>query len=91
VFLVSADNTVSLRKITIGDAANGQTVVTAGLELGDTVVLDGTSRLRAGSKVTIVTAAEAAAAASDTAPAQQGKKKGGGKRKPKADGSGTGP
>jgi multidrug efflux system membrane fusion protein len=91
VFLVSADNTVSLRKITIGDAANGQTVVTAGLALGDTVVLDGTSRLRAGSKVTIVTAAEAAAAASDTAPAQQGKKKGGGKRKPKADGSGAGP
>jgi multidrug efflux system membrane fusion protein len=69
VYLVGADRTVSLRKIAIGDSANGKTVVTSGLAVGDTVVIDGTSRLRAGSQVSIVTIDPKAQAAADEAAA----------------------
>jgi multidrug efflux system membrane fusion protein len=72
VYLVGADNTVSLRKIGIGASANGRTEVTAGLAVGDAVVTDGTSRLRAGSAVKIVTIDPKAQAAADEAAALQG-------------------
>jgi multidrug efflux system membrane fusion protein len=67
VYLVAADDTVSLRPITTGEAADGMTAVSAGLAVGDTVVTDGTSKLRAGTKVTIVTAQAKAQAAADAA------------------------
>jgi multidrug efflux system membrane fusion protein len=60
VYLVGANNKVSLRTITLGATAAGKTQVTAGLKPGDTLVIDGTSRLRAGSAVTIVPTAVAA-------------------------------
>jgi multidrug efflux system membrane fusion protein len=62
VYLVGPDKKVSLRTITLGASAGGKTQVTAGLKIGDTLVVDGTSRLRAGSAVTIVPTAAAAAA-----------------------------
>jgi multidrug efflux system membrane fusion protein len=60
VYLVGADKKVSLRTITLGASAAGKTQVTAGLKPGDTLVIDGTSRLRAGSAVVIVPTAIAA-------------------------------
>lgn len=62
VYVVAEDSTVALRPITIG-ATNGDAVaVTAGLKVGERVVVDGTDKLRDGSKV------EAAVDAPATAP-----------------------
>jgi multidrug efflux system membrane fusion protein len=54
VFLVQPDHTVTLRTISAGASANGLTEVASGLAPGDTVVVEGTSRLREGSKVSVV-------------------------------------
>jgi membrane fusion protein, multidrug efflux system len=51
VYVVAEDSTVALRPITIG-ATNGDAVaVAAGLKAGERVVVDGTDKLRDGSKV----------------------------------------
>lgn len=72
VYLVGADNKVSLRKIAVGVAAAGTTQVLSGLERGDAVVLDGTSRLRAGSAVSISNLTAAQLQAQDEAAALKG-------------------
>ena len=53
VFVVNADDTVNMRKVTLGPAAAGRTAITAGLKPGERVVTDGTDRLRDGEKVSI--------------------------------------
>ncbi len=54
VWLVnSADNTVSLKPITIGDYETGAFVVSAGLQPGDRVVTDGGKLLSVGQKITV--------------------------------------
>jgi membrane fusion protein, multidrug efflux system len=51
VYIVGDDSTVAIRPVTVG-AANGDTVaVAAGLRSGDRVVVDGTDKLRDGSKI----------------------------------------
>lgn len=51
VYLVNADNTVSLHKITPGASADGRIAVLSGLMEGDKVVVDGADRLTDGAKI----------------------------------------
>jgi multidrug efflux system membrane fusion protein len=53
VYVINADNTVSVRQITTGVVDNDVTQVRNGLSAGERVVIDGTDRLRDGLKVTI--------------------------------------
>jgi multidrug efflux system membrane fusion protein len=71
VYLVNADNTVSVRKITVGPSDGKKTAILAGISVGDTVVTDGTDRLTDGAKISVAAArstAGAAPSASKTAP-----------------------
>jgi multidrug efflux system membrane fusion protein len=51
VYVVNADNTVSLRTVRVGASANGRTAVLEGIAAGDRVVVDGADRLRDGASV----------------------------------------
>ncbi len=53
VFLVKEDQTAALRKVKVGETQLGESVVTEGLNAGETVVVDGGERLREGAKVEI--------------------------------------
>jgi multidrug efflux system membrane fusion protein len=55
VYVVNANNTVSVRQITIGPTDGSMTEVNSGLVAGDKVVTDGTDRLRDGLPVNIST------------------------------------
>jgi multidrug efflux system membrane fusion protein len=48
VFVVGADNKALWRQVTLGGTANGQRIVTAGLEPGERVVVNGLQRVRPG-------------------------------------------
>lgn len=51
VWIVAADNTVSLRQISLGQAMGGSWVVLSGLASGDRVVTSGLQKIRPGMKV----------------------------------------
>lgn len=53
VYLVNADQTVSVRKVTLGPGDPNNVSITAGLRPGDTVVVDGADRLKDGAKVVV--------------------------------------
>lgn len=53
VFVVKADHTVSMRVVALGVQQGDRVAVTAGLNPGETVVVDGGDRLRDGSEVTV--------------------------------------
>jgi len=53
VYLVNKDNTVSMRKVTLGPSDGKNTVIASGLAVGDTVVIDGTDRLSDGAKIKV--------------------------------------
>jgi multidrug efflux system membrane fusion protein len=53
VYLVNQDSSVSVRKVVTGPADAKNTVITSGLSVGDTVVIDGVDRLRDGAKVSV--------------------------------------
>jgi multidrug efflux system membrane fusion protein len=53
VYVIGADNTVSVRPVKLGPTDGAYTQVVSGLNAGDRVVTDGTDRLRDGQKVTI--------------------------------------
>jgi membrane fusion protein, multidrug efflux system len=53
VWLVKQDGTAAMRPVKIGQQARGQTVISEGLEPGQTVVTDGELRLIPGSRVQI--------------------------------------
>ena len=54
VYRVNAgDNTVSVRKIQAGPAADGRVALLSGLAAGDVVVIDGADHLSDGAKVAI--------------------------------------
>ncbi len=63
VYVVNADNTVSVRPIKIGPTDGPTAQATSGLAAGDRVVVDGTDRLRDGAHVTIPGAAGSPATA----------------------------
>jgi membrane fusion protein, multidrug efflux system len=78
VYVINADSTVSVRKITTSAVDGSITAVTSGLSAGERVVIDGTDRLRDGLK--IVVAADQAAAGGDAQGAgQRGGQRSGGK------------
>jgi multidrug efflux system membrane fusion protein len=74
VYLVNANNTVSVHKVTLGPSDGKNTVITAGLAAGNIVVTDGTDRLSDGAKIQASKpgAASGAAAAADTASGASG-------------------
>ncbi|WP_042267789.1 efflux RND transporter periplasmic adaptor subunit [Paraburkholderia heleia] len=51
VYLVNADNTVSVHKVTLGPSDGRYTVISAGLQQGQHVVTDGLDRLNDGAKI----------------------------------------
>lgn len=53
VYLIGADNTVSVRTVGLGALDGSMYAVNSGLSPGDRVVVDGTDRLRDGAKVVI--------------------------------------
>ncbi|MDE8342502.1 MAG: efflux RND transporter periplasmic adaptor subunit [Acidocella sp.] len=63
VYLVGANNEVSVQTVTPGITDGTNTVITKGLSVGQVVVTDGVDRLTDGMKVTIVNQAPGAAAA----------------------------
>ncbi|HZB90276.1 MAG TPA: efflux RND transporter periplasmic adaptor subunit [Stellaceae bacterium] len=68
VYVVKPDNTVTAQKVTLGPADGEKVAVTAGLQPGDKVVVDGADKLREGAKVRLVAAKAAAAAPEAAAP-----------------------
>jgi multidrug efflux system membrane fusion protein len=62
VYLVNSNNTVSVRKVTLGPSDGVNTAILSGLGVGDTVVIDGTDRLSDGAKITVSTANAASSA-----------------------------
>lgn len=67
VYLVNADNTVSVHKVTLGPSDGQHTVITAGLQAGQQVVTDGLDRLNDGTKIQPSTGKPAAASAASGA------------------------
>jgi multidrug efflux system membrane fusion protein len=53
VYLVNSNDTVSVRKVTLGPNDGTNTAILSGLALGDTVVVDGTDRLSDGAKISV--------------------------------------
>ena len=53
VYLVNADNTVSVRPMKLGPSDGPTAAVTSGLAAGERVVIDGTDRLRDGAHVIV--------------------------------------
>jgi multidrug efflux system membrane fusion protein len=53
VYVVMADNTVTVRKVTLGPAQGERQSIVAGLEAGESVVVDGSDKLREGAKITL--------------------------------------
>ena len=52
VYVVGANNTVSLRKVTLGPASGDLVSVSSGVHAGEKVVIDGIDKLRDGAQVT---------------------------------------
>jgi multidrug efflux system membrane fusion protein len=53
VFLVKADNTVTVREVTTGPTQEDNIAIEDGLSAGDVVVVEGADKLKEGSKVTV--------------------------------------
>jgi multidrug efflux system membrane fusion protein len=71
VYIINADNTVSVRQIKTSAVDGNLTAVTSGLQAGERVVIDGTDRLRDGMHVSVAAEAGQAAPAAG-APAKAG-------------------
>jgi multidrug efflux system membrane fusion protein len=63
VYLVNADDTVSVHKVTPGPSDGQNTAILSGLSVGQTVVTNGTDRLNDGAKISIATAQKASGSA----------------------------
>jgi multidrug efflux system membrane fusion protein len=70
VYVINADNTVSVRQITTGAIDGNITAVNSGLTAGERVVIDGTDRLRDG--LHVIVAAENGQAAAPAGPRTKG-------------------
>jgi multidrug efflux system membrane fusion protein len=57
VYFVNTNNTVSVRKVTLGASDGRNTAILSGLTVGDTVVVDGTDRLSDGVPISVSSAA----------------------------------
>jgi len=77
VYVVDANNTVNLRKVTLGPASGDLVSIATGVKPGEQVVIDGVDKLRDGSKVSTAPARggkAGAAAAGDPADTSAGSK-----------------
>ncbi|MEB0140945.1 MULTISPECIES: MdtA/MuxA family multidrug efflux RND transporter periplasmic adaptor subunit [unclassified Undibacterium] len=54
VYLVNADETVTIRKLKLGAVSGDNTIVEEGLEAGQKVVIDGLDKLRDGAKIKLI-------------------------------------
>jgi multidrug efflux system membrane fusion protein len=79
VYVVAADDTVSVRQIKTGPVDGQRTAILSGLKAGENVVIDGVDRLREGAKVVVRNAqaqtaptSKASGAGDATAPDPQG-------------------
>ena len=63
VYLVKADHTVAVHKVTLGPSDGQHTAIVSGLAAGDTVVIDGTDRLNDGARISVAPAASSVAGA----------------------------
>src|SRR5271169_2040556 len=87
VYVVNADNTVTVRPVTLGVVDGENVAVTAGLKAGEVVVTEGGDRLRDGAQVQLPNAAPAPAAGAPpagkpAAPGTAGARRGKGRGKP---------
>jgi multidrug efflux system membrane fusion protein len=71
VYFVNPNNTVSVRKVTLGASDGRNTAILSGLTVGDSVVVDGTDRLSDGAPIS-VSAAGARASGTQQVPATPG-------------------
>jgi membrane fusion protein, multidrug efflux system len=69
VYLVNADQTVSVHKVTPGPSDGKNTVILSGLAVGQVVVTDGMDRLSDGAKIKVAGAKPSAGAPNAAAPA----------------------
>lgn len=53
VYIVKPDNTVTVRKVSVGPVDGERTSIVSGVAIGERVVTDGSDRLREGAKITI--------------------------------------
>jgi multidrug efflux system membrane fusion protein len=67
VYVINANNTVSVRPVKVGPTDGGFMAVLSGLQAGEKVVTDGTDRLRDGATVTVPPPGNAAPAAGHAA------------------------
>ena len=88
VYVVNADQTVSVRKVTAGPGDVNNVTITDGLKPGDLVVVDGADRLKDGAKVLVrqggaahPVAGAAAGAGSDTSTPASDQRHQGGRRR----------
>jgi multidrug efflux system membrane fusion protein len=72
VYIVKPDNTVTVRTVKVGPVDGERTSIQSGLALGERVVIDGTDRLREGSKITIPAERPRAASGASGAAAASG-------------------
>jgi membrane fusion protein, multidrug efflux system len=72
VYLANSDNTVSVRKVTLGPSDGADTAILSGLQVGDRVVVDGTDRLTEGAKISIAPANAMPASATTPGPQPPG-------------------
>jgi len=89
VYLANADNTVSVRKVTLGPSDGNNTAIVSGLAVGDTVVIDGTDRLTDKAKISIAPAPNAPSGAAPATPGSQPAKKRGKQSTTPAPGAGA--
>jgi len=71
VYVVTAESTVAVRKVTTGPSDGKNTVIASGLTAGENVVIDGVDRLRDGAKVVVRNGGSAPADGSGAAPRQK--------------------
>ena len=64
VYVVKPDDTVTVQKVTLGPSSGEEVAITAGLQPGEQVVVDGADKLREGAKVRVVTGNTTVGAAS---------------------------
>jgi multidrug efflux system membrane fusion protein len=105
IYVVDANNTVTLRKVTVGPAAGDLVSISAGVKPGEQVVIDGVDKLRDGAKVSRASgdggkpaaagahsaagSGAAGAGTDDASAATPGGGKGTYRKKPTADGQAT--
>src|ERR1700761_1557631 len=86
VYLVNADNTVSVRKVDLGITDGDRVEVKSGLQPGDKIVVDGADKLRDGAKINVRSEADSTPPSAGAGATPNGEKQKGGRRH-RSDGS----